>query len=193
MRDDLFATSPDWRSLDLGPGGRSLIEASAGTGKTWTIAALYLRLMLEGETPLTPRQVIVTTFTDAAAQEVRERLRARLRWAESLAAAARDDASVDVDDDAVDARWLQSRWHGAPRQAHTDLLRLRLALAELDLAPIATLHGLCRRILAEFPFASGSAFGRVELVAAGHVEAGIRGFLPAADPAWPPAPSAAGG
>src|SRR6185369_11462076 len=56
-----------WRALDLAGAGRSLIEASAGTGKTWTIAVLYLRLLLEGETPRTPRQIVVGTFTDAAA------------------------------------------------------------------------------------------------------------------------------
>ena len=49
----------DWRDLDLAPGGRSLIEASAGTGKTWTIAALYLRLLLEGDVPYSPRQIVV--------------------------------------------------------------------------------------------------------------------------------------
>ena len=70
-------TSPnDWRGLNLDQGGRSLIEASAGTGKTWTIAVLYLRLLLEQA--LGPRQIVVTTFTDAAASELRERLRDRL-------------------------------------------------------------------------------------------------------------------
>ena len=61
-----------WRDLELGPGGRSLIEASAGTGKTWTIAVLYLRLLLEGEAPYLPRQIVVSTFTDAAARKVRD-------------------------------------------------------------------------------------------------------------------------
>ena len=58
----------DWRNLDLAPGGRSLIEASAGTGKTWTIGVLYLRLLLERD--LSPRQIVVATFTNAAAFEV---------------------------------------------------------------------------------------------------------------------------
>ena len=69
----------DWRSLNLDDGGRSLIEASAGTGKTWTIAVLYLRLLLERQ--LSPRQIVVTTLTDAAGKELRERLRGKVQWA----------------------------------------------------------------------------------------------------------------
>ena len=151
-----------WRELDLRGGGRSLIEASAGTGKTWTIAVLYLRLLLEGETPHTPRQIVVGTFTDAAAQELRDRLRARLLWAESAAErAARGEADDEAGDD---AQWLSARWR-VPAQVQRDLLRLRLAQAELDLAPIGTLHSLCRRILADFPVESGSAFAAGEIIA----------------------------
>ena len=64
--------------------GSSLIEASAGTGKTFTIAALYLRLVLGhgGDaafaTPLTPPEILVVTFTEAATKELRDRIRARL-------------------------------------------------------------------------------------------------------------------
>ncbi|WP_230370219.1 UvrD-helicase domain-containing protein [Paludibacterium denitrificans] len=60
--------------------GVNLIEASAGTGKTWTIAALYLRLLLEaasGEPP-TVDQILVVTYTKAATAELRDRLRQRL-------------------------------------------------------------------------------------------------------------------
>ena len=65
--------------------GTRLIEASAGTGKTWTIALLYLRLVLghgggpaHPARPLSPREIAVVTFTKAAAQELRDRIRARL-------------------------------------------------------------------------------------------------------------------
>ncbi|MCQ4164324.1 UvrD-helicase domain-containing protein [Tahibacter harae] len=151
-----------WRDLELGPGGRSLIEASAGTGKTWTIAVLYLRLLLEGEAPYLPRQIVVSTFTDAAAQELRERLRARLAWAQGQTEAFLRGMPVQ---DGDDAQWLRRRWQDSPAQAQTDLLRLRLAQAELDLAPVGTLHSLCRRILADFPVESGSAFAAGELIA----------------------------
>ncbi|MBE2212178.1 MAG: UvrD-helicase domain-containing protein [Xanthomonadaceae bacterium] len=151
----------DWRDLNLELGGRSLIEASAGTGKTWTIAVLYLRLLLEQG--LGPRQVVVTTFTDAAASELRERLRERLRWAEDQA--LHFDAAVPRDAEAsTDILWLHDRWLADVDQREHDLQRLRLALSELDRAPISTLHGLCARILAEHPFAAGGRFVQGELV-----------------------------
>jgi exodeoxyribonuclease V beta subunit len=160
-RRDQHIAAASWTQLPLDDGGRSLIEASAGTGKTWVISVLYLRLLLEQ--PLGPRQIIVTTFTDAAAQELRERIRTRLLWAERLArnGPARAIAPAGADDA---AEWLTSRWHrdsgdGFAAGAITaDLNRLRLALADLDQAPIGTLHSLCRRILADHPFESGSPF-----------------------------------
>ncbi len=149
----------DWRLLGLDPGGRSLIEASAGTGKTWTISVLYLRLLLERA--LSPRQIVVATFTEAAAQELRERIRARIGWA-----LARLTGGDEGDDPA--AQWLRARRGQA--QAGVDAARLRLALAELDLAPIGTLHGLCRRILHEFPLASRAPLRLGELVDGAQLE-----------------------
>jgi exodeoxyribonuclease V beta subunit len=152
----------DWTALALEPGGRSLIEASAGTGKTWTISVLYLRLLLERK--LSPKQIVVTTFTEAAAQELRERIRERILWAERLS----EGRAPPSPDPAPDEAWLRARFSSAAdaaAAARTDLHRLRLALAELDLAPIGTLHGLCRRILADFPFEAGAAFDPGELVA----------------------------
>src|SRR5262249_1688127 len=143
-----------WSELALAGGGRSLIEASAGTGKTWTISLLYLRLLLEQK--LGPAQIVVTTFTDASAQELRGRIRARIGCAldeAEHASAAR--VRVDGDDDGA---WLRSRWRSDGAAARADGNRLRLAQAELDRAPIGTLHSLCRRILADHPFESGSAF-----------------------------------
>ncbi|HEY2394897.1 MAG TPA: UvrD-helicase domain-containing protein, partial [Rudaea sp.] len=151
-----------WMQLELDEGGRCLIEASAGTGKTWAISVLYLRLLLERQ--LGPRQIIVTTFTDAAAQELRERIRARLLWAERRARDALGRVVVPAAGAADDVAWLTSRWRrnsgDAPEggSISADLNRLRLAQADLDQAPIGTLHSLCRRILADHPFESGSAF-----------------------------------
>ncbi len=145
-----------WEVLPLAPPGRSLIEASAGTGKTWTIAALYLRLLLEGE-GVSPRRIVVATFTNAAAAELRERLRRRIQRAERAA-----QGEAPADPDAVDA-WLDKRWIEDGNRPE-DLRRLRIALAELDLAPIGTLHGLCARILREHPFAAGGRFEPAELV-----------------------------
>ena len=149
----------DWRTLNLAAGGRSLIEASAGTGKTWTIAVLYLRLLLERE--LSPRQVVVTTFTDAAAQELRERLRSKLEWALLQADPKTSPAAAP----SADEVWLRARWADTATRRSDDSARLRLALAEMDVAPINTLHGLCRRVLADYPFACGVTFALGDMVA----------------------------
>jgi exodeoxyribonuclease V beta subunit len=61
---------------DIGLSGLNLIEASAGTGKTWTIAALYIRLLLERE--LRPENILVVTYTKAATAELRDRIRQRI-------------------------------------------------------------------------------------------------------------------
>ena len=174
-------TTSDWRVLNLRSGGRSLVEASAGTGKTWTIAALYLRFLLEprdGGT-ISPRGIVVSTFTDAAAQELRQRIRARLQGAQELLARARhapDEFLVcDLQTDEV-LHWLRTCCMAADGSVDLDKiegfhLRLQLALAELDQAPIGTLHALCNRILREQPFASGMGFGQVELVAGNELAA----------------------
>ncbi|MGA0586975.1 UvrD-helicase domain-containing protein [Dyella sp. KRB-257] len=154
------AAALDWTRLQLAGDGRTLIEASAGTGKTWTIAVLYLRLLLEQG--LSPRAIVVTTFTDAAAQELRERLRAKLVWGEM--AAADWQAGIDAANVGPDLTWLQARWQDDPAQAERDRLRLRLAQAELDLAPVGTIHSLCRRILTDYPFESGTGFQLGEMV-----------------------------
>lgn len=69
--------------LTLPFGGSRLIEASAGTGKTYTISGLYLRLLLgDGiDTPLTCEQILVVTFTNAATEELRDRIRRRIQVA----------------------------------------------------------------------------------------------------------------
>ncbi len=154
----------DWRTLALVPGRRVLIEASAGTGKTWTIAALYLRLLLEtpaGETPIGVRQILVATYTNAAAEELRERLRRRLTSARQQAEAA--TALAHATDDPF-SEWLQQRWQRDPAQRQHDAGRLATALAEFDRAPVLTLHAACHRILREHPFEAQVPFDVAELV-----------------------------
>ncbi|MGH8152649.1 MAG: UvrD-helicase domain-containing protein, partial [Rhodanobacteraceae bacterium] len=68
--------------LELPLAGVRLVEASAGTGKTFTIATLYLRLILERG--LTPEHIVVATFTRAATAELAMRLRQRLRIASDM-------------------------------------------------------------------------------------------------------------
>jgi exodeoxyribonuclease V beta subunit len=137
----------DWRTLPLS--GRVLIEASAGTGKTYNIGLIFLRLILESDIPV--EKILVVTFTDAAAQELRDRLRARLaeaaRWLQAQNADARDELGA----------WLQNTYPGDA--ARLALRRVQLARVNLDRAPIATIHAVCQRILRDFPLDSGSAFG----------------------------------
>ncbi|MBX3688346.1 UvrD-helicase domain-containing protein [Dokdonella sp.] len=177
------AIAASWAQLTLAPAGRSLVEASAGTGKTWTIAMLYLRILLEQE--FTPQQIIVTTFTNAAAQELGGRIRARIEWALQCAnallagdgkanAAARDeDAGRTPDQVWLDGRWRRAQGVIDKTRVRADRNRLRIALAELDLAPIGTLHSVCRRILNEFPLECGVGFGIREMVDG----AALRGVL----------------
>lgn len=132
---------------------RVLIEASAGTGKTFTIAALYLRLVLGHgrERPLLPQEILVVTFTEAATSELKGRIRARLSQAARFFAG--DSAPVDaylqqLRDEFATALWLVCSE------------RLQLAAQAMDEACILTIHGWCNRMLSEHAFASGAAFGR---------------------------------
>ena len=128
--------------------GTRLIEASAGTGKTWTICGLYLRLLLEHR--LDVQQILVVTFTNAATAELRERVRARL--AETLARLRGTGPALA--DPFVDALLHALRTvHGL---ADADMaLRLDQALHTFDEASIFTIHGFCQRALADTPFTSG--------------------------------------
>jgi len=144
----------DWRAVPLH--GRVLIEASAGTGKTWNIGVIYLRLLLERG--LRVEQILVTTFTDAAAQELRERLRRRLVEAERLLeAATRDATSADPLES-----WLAAQYPDAD-SARPALRRIQLARSDLDRAPVSTIHALCQRIQRDYPLQSGAAFADDQL------------------------------
>jgi exodeoxyribonuclease V beta subunit len=129
----------DANDQPLSPGLR-LLEASAGTGKTFALAHLMLRLVAEKGWGL--RQLLVVTFTEAAAAELRDRIGRRLQ--EGLAGL---ETPQHPPSDAVLATWLE-RQRG-PEGPGLDLLRgrLLLALEELDAADITTIHGFCLRTL----------------------------------------------
>jgi exodeoxyribonuclease V beta subunit len=137
--------------------GVNLIEASAGTGKTWTIAALYTRLLLEadadGQVPGID-QVLVVTYTKAATAELRGRLRQRLH---EMCAVLEGEASQDGFLTAMAERFPA----GALRQQA--LTRLHAAIAGFDTAAIYTIHGFCQRALTDAAFESGQTFS-AELV-----------------------------
>ncbi len=123
--------------------GIRLVEASAGTGKTWAICGLYLRLLLERRLPV--EQILVVTFTNAATAELRERIRARL--AELLATLAGGAAPADGFIDALIEGCVERGLE--PGELHS---RVELALQSFDQAAIHTIHGFCQRALADAPF-----------------------------------------
>ena len=125
--------------------GTRLIEASAGTGKTWNICGLFLRLLLERR--LDVQQILVVTFTNAATAELRDRVRTRI--AETLACLR--GTGPTLADPFVDA--LLQSLRGRHGLADADMaLRLDLALQTFDEASIFTIHGFCQRALADTPF-----------------------------------------
>jgi exodeoxyribonuclease V beta subunit len=126
--------------------GVTLLEASAGTGKTFTIEGLYLRLVAERGIPI--REILVCTFTNAATEELRLRIRERLR-------AARDELRADtVEDPAVRAALREAG------DAMVVRVRIAQALSGFDEARIFTIHGFCNRVLSEHAFESGGTFDR---------------------------------
>lgn len=137
--------------------GSRLIEASAGTGKTFTLAMLYLRLILGhgGETafprPLMPPEILVVTFTNAATDELRDRIRRRLVEA---AAVFRGQPPRDSSDRLL----LDLRDQLAGGDLAHYARRLELAAEWMDEAAISTIHAWCYRMLREHAFDSANAF-----------------------------------
>jgi exodeoxyribonuclease V beta subunit len=127
--------------------GMNLIEASAGTGKTWAIASLYLRLLLEKE--LRPEQILVVTYTEAATRELHVRIHRRIREAlDAIRGGTTDDAFLEK---------LRDRASETGLPEHYALL-LEAALAEFDTASIFTIHGFCNRALQDHAFESGALY-----------------------------------
>lgn len=134
--------------------GMQLVEASAGTGKTWTLSTLVLRLVLEKGWRIS--QILVVTFTNAAAAELRGRVRQRLSDALN-ALRLRADCTAAHDAPAPDPS-LPRLLNNA--LVHTGLTpielqhRLMSALAEFDEAAVLTIHAFCQRALRESAFAA---------------------------------------
>jgi exodeoxyribonuclease V beta subunit len=132
--------------------GARLIEASAGTGKTYTISTLVLRLLLghggDGAfyEPLAIDKILVVTFTEAATAELRGRIRARIHEAR-LAFLGGESA------DPVLALLLKASTDPA-----SDAKRLLAAEQNMDQAAVFTIHGFCQRMLKQHAFESGLPF-----------------------------------
>lgn len=130
--------------------GVKLIEASAGTGKTYTIATLYLRLLIEKG--LSVREILVVTYTNAATEELRDRIRDKLRHAIHLLNLG--EAAISAEDDPVLVEILRSIDESPP----TMIQHLITELTCIDEAAIHTIHGFAQRMLLDNAFESGSLF-----------------------------------
>src|SRR5690606_25952927 len=143
--------------------GVQLVEASAGTGKTFTLATLVTRLVVERG--LRIGQVLAVTYTEAATQELRRRIRERMDLA---ARVAEGDGQVlaGADKEALAInRVIVDRHVAAGGESREQLaLRLRQAALETDLAAIFTIHGFCARVLRDHALACGQAFDAPTMV-----------------------------
>jgi exodeoxyribonuclease V beta subunit len=123
--------------------GVSVIAASAGTGKTFTLAALVVRLVAELGVPI--QRLLLTTYTVAATAELRDRIRARLMTA--LAAVKAGEPGGDD--------FLAALLPNLPERAAE---HLEAAVRDFDEATIHTIHGFCQRALRELAFETGTSF-----------------------------------
>ncbi len=130
--------------LDSPLSGTNLIEADAGTGKTYTLAGLFVRLILEKD--LAVDEILVVTYTEAATEELRDRVRKKIRETLNAFTAGRSD-------DVFCAGLMEK-----VQDREAALRKLQEALHDFDQAPIFTIHGFCRRMLNENAFESGCLF-----------------------------------
>ncbi|AWB92678.1 UvrD-helicase domain-containing protein [Aeromicrobium chenweiae] len=136
------------------PQGTTLLEASAGTGKTWTVGALVTRYVAEGVASLD--ELLIITFGRAASRELRERVREQLVEAERKLA---DPVTAKGDRNEVIALLVE----GSDEVVAARRQRLRAALADFDGATIATTHQFCQLVLRSLGTA-GDADANAELV-----------------------------
>lgn len=124
--------------------GQCLIEASAGTGKTYTLAALYLRFLIEKQS-LLPENILVLTFTNAATSELKTRLR------EQLIQAKLHLSKVKSCEDSSLANYLDEI-----NDSVSAIQKLSISLQCFDQAAIYTIHGFCKKIIEDFNSECGS-------------------------------------
>jgi len=146
--------------LDIPLDGVQLIEASAGTGKTYTLATLVTRLVVERG--LRVGEILAVTFTEAATQELRKRIRERLQLTLDLLDAP------EAEDGRAEARLTRQLLQAHRARGEEDEAslrrRLRRATLEIDLAAIFTIHGFCARVLREHALESGQGLDAPDLL-----------------------------
>jgi exodeoxyribonuclease V beta subunit len=128
--------------------GNNTIEASAGTGKTYSLAVLVVRLLLEKQMPI--EHILLVTFTEAAAAELKERTAKFIRLALKEV-----DEKGSSEDKTIEAIVHKPEIKDIDKKA-----LLRQALLDLDKATMATIHSFCQQTLTEFAFETGQSFGK---------------------------------
>ncbi len=131
--------------------GVHLVEASAGTGKTYAIAMLVLRFVAEHGFPI--EKILIVTFTKAATEELRGRIRSRLVEGRDLLLGKLNDPDETL-----------LEWAARITDPGKSCERLQLALYDIDTAGIFTIHSFCQRTLQEHALESGQLFD-LELLA----------------------------
>src|SRR5690554_4175312 len=133
---------------DVPLSGSNLIEASAGTGKTYSIAILVLRLILEQK--LSIKKILMVTFTKAAVAELEERIRLFVRIAYKIADKEEiEDPTIKLLVDRAIVQWGE--------EEVIELLKEAKLL--LDETSVMTIHSFCQKTLNEFAFETNQLFG----------------------------------
>ncbi len=154
-------TSPTPLDTPLG-GGRTLIEASAGSGKTRAITTLVARLIVEADLRIEDIQVV--TFTNAATADLRKKIRETLKTIQDVERSSPSEGQNQPKQPQSDkfdqARELLGKWKSADQPDHAQIReRINGALLEIDRANICTIHSFCQKSLTEFAFETGFPFG----------------------------------
>lgn len=141
-----MTSSPEGARFDLAeplPRGKLAIQASAGTGKTYTLTDLATRFLAEGRASAS--ELLIVTFTRAATDELRSRVRDRVVSAAEHVVAARPAPPGD-------ALLTLLTERGDP----DDLARLQRAVSEFDAATVTTIHGFAKQVLGALGVSAGA-------------------------------------
>ncbi|WP_213358196.1 UvrD-helicase domain-containing protein [Chlamydiifrater phoenicopteri] len=134
----------DVTSLDSPVKGKFFLDASAGTGKTFAIENIVLRLVLSGDISSLDK-ILVMTFTRAATEELKSRIKDTLLSAKSALKLYLDDRESSLESLPY---YLSPEMH--PEKVKQLYIRVRLAISTLENASIYTIHGFCRKVLDEY-------------------------------------------
>ncbi len=162
-QSDLLQKSSDSKDIFHASHDHSVVvEASAGTGKTFALEELVLELALVERIPL--QKILLVTFTEKATQELRTRLRTRLREIVEAAQSGKD--------------WLGPEGTGSCWEIDAPRLeQLKAALMDFDAVPIYTIHGFCNRLIREFAFENRLLFNQQQVDTRQLMEDHFRIFL----------------